>query len=550
MPNPRGRQPVGPNQPPGGGSNYPFVRPSSDIKYLLADLFVSFDDIDDQVKYPLHVTWLYGFGSDAAGPLPGYPTPAHARDILIADDNGLTIFDSTQATAFTESMWDDRLRISEWVGDTGVCRTVMHTQWTQADLNDNLTQTYDNHIAVINGELNADAWYAMPKRVLSLQVGLTNITNKRVVLSGGYNVEFEHLTGDSLIDFGLGSINQTQSVIPGERKANRITLTAEPGSGLGVFPGCIDSEQMLRTINRIKGSEHQDFTYDSEGCIRTKRPVGLSSLEPREFKYGSFELTPTASASAIQTSNDCVNCCDCEYFAQTYQGIKRQWFLHQEIAGIAESTRDLYAENRDRWLVQKSIREKDALRVRVSADGDCKISWGFAHCNPSRCCINGIGIRLTWLYYINGVLVPPTTSMFDCNKTEIDGSAQCDGPEEILLDSSDQGRSSYFFLDFADPQTITTVQGRHCFPGCDDLGEDSLRVQLAVHLYWQGEGIDPKTGEPCEYPTINDADIPIDVRTTWDEIGIPIPPGIRTQKLSQPILVSSDNPFCSRCSCN
>ena len=49
---------VGFNQPPGSGDLYPFVAPSSDITQLLGDLFVSFDDVEDEFVYPLKVAWM------------------------------------------------------------------------------------------------------------------------------------------------------------------------------------------------------------------------------------------------------------------------------------------------------------------------------------------------------------------------------------------------------------------------------------------------------------------------------------------------------------
>ena len=75
MSNPRGRQSIGVNQPPSGGSNYPFTQPSDDIKELLGDFFVSFDDIDEEIVYPLRVVWLYGFGDVSVSAPPEYSRP-------------------------------------------------------------------------------------------------------------------------------------------------------------------------------------------------------------------------------------------------------------------------------------------------------------------------------------------------------------------------------------------------------------------------------------------------------------------------------------------
>jgi hypothetical protein len=549
MTDPRGRQPIGLNQPPGGGTNYPFVNPSSAIQYLFADLFVSFDDINEEVVYPLRVAWAYGFGTNVVGPISGFPTPENARDILILDANDRVIFDSTQADEFTQTEWNNRLSINEWASADAVCRTVIHTAWTDSDVNDGQDQPYDDYIEPTNGELHGDAWYELPKRVTSLTVGLARLAQTRVVLSEGYNVALEHQPAPVVATLDLSGFNTGKKLAAGERTKNQISISAEPGSGLGVFPGCIDLDQRIRTINRTRSNSYQNFTYHGDGCIRTQRPVGLTQNDPREFKYVSFSLTQAESAAAIETLNDCSNCCDCEYFARTYRGIKRQWFLYQDVANLAAATRDQYADNRDRWIVQKAIREADTLKLRAQADGNCKISWGMAHCNASKCCISSVTVELTWLYYLNGILQTPASAGYDCNKSKLDGSAQCNGAESIVLDMDETGRHAYVFWDYSDPQSVATLQGRHCFPDCAMVEDQALKVQMHAVIYWESSGDDPGTGEPCEYPLLEEADYPANVLATWAELGIPVPAAGRAQKITPLLAVSDNDPFCERCAC-
>ena len=199
MSNPRGRQPIAVNQPPGGGSLYPFVNPSPDILYLLGDFFVSFDDLSDEIVYPLRVAWMYGFGTNSVSPPSGWPTPTHSHDLVVVDANDVIVFNSTLATRFTHSTWDNRLLILEWTNADRVCRCTKFTAWTQADIDDGQTITYDNYIEPVNGELQADCWYKLPKRITSVQVGLTNIKHKRIKLSEGYNVTLENLQATNVL---------------------------------------------------------------------------------------------------------------------------------------------------------------------------------------------------------------------------------------------------------------------------------------------------------------------------------------------------------------
>ena len=550
MSNPRGRQPIGVNQPPGGGSLYPFVAPSGDILYLLGDFFLSFDDLQDEVAYPLRVAWMYGFGSVIVPPIPGWPTPTHAHDLVVVDANDDVVFNSTLATEFTATAWDNRLLILEWKTDDKVCRCTKFTQWTAADIADGQTLSYDSYITPANGELQADCWYKLPKRVTSLQVGLTNIAGTRLRLDEGYNIGITKLEDGATSNLELPNLSQTKLLVEGTRNINRISISAVPGSGLGTFPGCVGSELVIRTVNRVRSNNYQNFTFDSEGCIRYQRPVGLVSTLPREFEYASFLLSPTEAASALELNNDCRNCCDCTYFAQTYQGLKSQWFLYKEVADLAQTTRDIYTQNRQRWLVQKQIRETDMLRLRVSMDGNCKARWGLAFCNASKCCIANVKIYVTWVEYVNGVITTPSVSQYTCPPAYIDGSEQCNGAEPILPETyGTKGNVFVYSFDYSDPQTITTISGRQCIPDCSSLPESAVKVALYAAVTWEDISPDPATGIPCTYTAVPGGSIPAEVSAIWSAAGVLAPAPVYAQKLTPLAIVDKVNPFCNRCNC-
>ena len=217
------------------------MRPSSDIQLLLSDLFVSFEDLNDTYVFPLKVSWLYGFGTDAVVPPAGYPAPTHAQDIIITDENDEVVFDSTTASKFTSDAWDSRLLILEWTNSNSILRCVQHTAWTQADIDDGLDRTYDDYIEPTDGELQVNTWYKMPKRITSLSVGVNTVEKTNLItFSEGYNIGLT--TGN--LSFGElpNAVGTAKPLKPGIRKTTRLTVSAESGSGLGVFPGCSDSE--------------------------------------------------------------------------------------------------------------------------------------------------------------------------------------------------------------------------------------------------------------------------------------------------------------------
>jgi hypothetical protein len=551
MTNPRGRQAIGVNQPPGSGSLYPFVRPSEDIQELLGDFFVSFDDLADEIAYPLRVAWMYGFGEASVPPPPGWPEPTHSHDLVVLDANDVVVFDSTQADTFQASTWDDRLVLLEWTSADRVCRCTQHTEWTEADTASGQTRSYDEYITPVDGELQADCWYKLPKRVTSIRVGLTTIAKQAVSIGEGYNLALAQLPEQTIPSLDLRSLTAEKTLVPGKRRFNRIELDATPGNGLGVFPGCVGDDTNLRTINRVRSNRHQEFNYDAAGCIRLHRPVSLLGNSPRRFAYAAFEFDTEQARSSIKLNNDCTNCCDCTYFAQTYQGLKRQWFLYRDIAQLAEESRDTYASNRDRWLVQKQIREAQTLRLRVSLDGDGKIRWGASFCNASKCCLVNPRLYLFFVPYVNGTFSSPTKPMFMCGPSYIEGSAQCDGPEPILASQAPGVSNSFRYTwDYADPQSQTMLYGRVCLPDAKDLPDGALKVRVWVGINWADMLPDPATGLTCSIDPVVPTELPPEVEQIWEASGLPSPLVVYGQQFSPFTIVDKNNPFCSRCDCD
>jgi len=563
---------VGVNQPPGSGRLFPFVSPGSAIDHLLGDFFVSFDDLADEIVYPLRVAWMYGFGTQTVSPPAGWPTPTHDYDLVVLDANDTVVFDSTTA-ALRVTNWCDRLLILEWTNAHNVCRCTKYMTWDATDVADSQTRTYQNYILPgSGGELQQEAWYKIPKRVLSLQVrnnlnvSPIDIRKTAVILNEGYNISLELLSPEDNLLFDLPNFTSESPLVVGTRLTHQIELRAVPGLGQGAFPGCEGTEKYLRTINQVRSNVYQNFTYDSEGCIRTQRPIGLTDTEPREFDYVSLGLQNdinlerfgqyayadphTEATSAIELNNDCQNCCDCDYFAQTYQGLKRQWFLFRSVAHAAEDVRDTYARNRDRWLIQKSIREQDSLRLRLVLDGNNKLSWGVAFCNASKCCISNVEMFVGWTQYLNGVLQVPVTSQYPCGSAIIEGAGQCNGPESIVPDVlGTEGQLLRFTWDYSEPQSITTISGRQCIPDTSAVPEGSLKTQMWVGIRWGTTSPDPATGLVCPHTELSAIALPDEMLTLWTNGSVPYLNPLFAYKSTPLSVVSGANPFCKRCDC-
>ena len=96
-----GRRGIGVNQPQ-SGLDYPLVNPSEDARYLLADVYLAYDDPGaynstiTPSQHPLRIKWLYGVGCSASSAPAWAPAPTHAADIVIVDAQDNVVFDSTK----------------------------------------------------------------------------------------------------------------------------------------------------------------------------------------------------------------------------------------------------------------------------------------------------------------------------------------------------------------------------------------------------------------------------------------------------------------------
>jgi hypothetical protein len=335
----------------------------------------------------------------------------------------------------------------------------------------------------------------------------------------------------------------TRTLIPGTRKINRIVLDASPGNGKGTVPAnCTDTS--VRAINGIGANGYNNFNLDAEGCVRIKRPVTLTSLEPREFDYATV-----VDRATLAFNNNCKNCCDCESFARTYQGIKRQWFLYRNVADLATNTRDRYEDNRARWLEQKAAREQDKLRLRLSPGGKNKISWGLSFCNTSKCCISGINVYFFWYGYLDDESKGPgTLGSKLCNPTLISGADACAGTTAIFPQTFNATQEDLLLFSWnrSDPQTTTTISGRHHFPLAEGLAKGRLKIRLFVLVSWLWEVNSPVTGDPCDFNSVLTTDLPVEIQNAIAAAEL-TPGTIYSTAASDYVIVDPTNPYCFNC---
>jgi len=492
MSHPFGRQPIGPNQPPGGGTNYPFVAPEDDVRQLLGDFYLSYEDDTCAFALPLRVTWLYGFGDNVVAAPSGTPTPVHAQDLVVKDAEGVTVFDSTQAVDFKTTVWGGRLLVLEWTTETQVCRCTVHTAWDAEDT----PLTYDNHIVPENGELDARTYNRLPGRVKAFRVGLQTITG---------NVQFD-------AGFNMAIAGSSTPRTDGTLFVDRVDMDAVPGAGLGRQPGCEEAEVVTRLINAIGPDKGGNFIIELDECYRGQLAAFAQDTEDgRTAEYGADIYTDEEAKSALRIFNDCQPCCPCDYYVRTYKGLKRVWDKWKTAGVAAEEVRDLYKDNVNRWEEQRQCRIEHPARLVVSADKQCRVFVGGTYCNFSKCCLRDIEFRFTFEWIRNGQTEPEPVHDLRVFDSFVNAS-YTEGEEPItpLVTAS----TVRFLIDYADPQAITLVKFRVCIT-CER--GDTLKVWFSVHV--PDPGLDA-AGEPCELPVI---EIPAHLIEIWLNDGLPEP---------------------------
>lgn len=370
---PNGRQGIGVIQPY-SGLDYPFNRPSEDIRYLIADLQLTYEDSSDyfnvpEYVLPLHIAWIYGLGCEPADKPLWAPEPEHAVDLVIQDDSGETVFDSTTGD-YMSTDWGTNYRIHEWQTDTAVLRLVEYLTWPPADGPE--PRTYAEHIEPERAILDARTIFRVPKQLKSLRVVLDQFTKTNVDLVGGYNI-------------GLTRVTPTPDV--GGRNIEQIVIDGDAGNGDGVFPGCVEADLFIRSINGIRPNSVGDFLLAATDCYWVRPPLSVVTSEPMTVRP-TIDLDPLSGH--LQLGNDCKPCCSCDDYVDTVLYFNRTWLEGKRIGASFESSRDQYHVNRDRWNEAKACLEKRPLRLNLQAQNCPFLDVVAQYCNQTDDCVKDV----------------------------------------------------------------------------------------------------------------------------------------------------------------
>lgn len=513
------------NMRPGGGTVYPFVRGGADTEWLLGDLFLAFEDPGNSYELPLKIAWMYGFGDNAVAN-PGPHAPAHARDIVIADNAGTVVFDSTAASGFLETAWGTALKTVQWIGTAGVLRCTWHTEapsWHPA-------RVCDDYIVPAAGELDARTYTRRPLRLLSVTAGATTVSSGPIVLAEGYNCR---LTPEQV------------TAADGGRARTRLRVRLAPGDGQGRTPPCTDIAPVLRRINGVGPDAGGNLAIDVGGCYRLQRPTVVVSESPRtvEPTYGGAPVQVAAAARLVSEagyeepaaqaavaaatfalSNNCGPCCECRDFVNTYEGVRRLDTRARLIGVRGEAVRDLHQDNIDRWNAQRRCRLLRAMRLLLAAEPGGNLFVGGQWTNMLGGCARGVWLRLTFETYNDGV--PTDLSSGAVLRTRENRRSGSDTQfESVGFSPAGEFPVYDIAFDYTDPQTAAQLAARITLP-TDPNGYDVVGVTLSVHV---DRLADLATGDRLHMPTVS---VPTGIAAIWAAIPVPAPCRAYVQRLS------------------
>lgn len=380
------------------GTDFPFVAPSDDIRHLFCDAQLL---LDADVTPPLYLTWVHGFtqyltGDADAGSLSsscGSYAASHAADVVVQDAAGHVVLDTTQLAeeAYRTTAFGPRRRLHEWRAAQATLQLVQHTGWAE-QLGFDLP---DDTFCPVLAELDPRVYLRQPPRVDALTAGIRLTGNLR--LEAGYNIRLE-------VD--------DESSDAGQLRAGRtVVLSAQPGDGLGRYPGCETPELLVRQINSVKPNSAGGFLLAAADCYAVRQPTVVAA----------WPTTVTVQPATLQLVNDCGPCCDCQDFINVYTAVQRVWSRFKALGRRAEQARDTLRDSIARWEAQRDCRNSRLVRVTAVAFATRYLELAASICNNTETCIYDVELQIAVQTHGDGDY---TTTLVPCTGfiSTVDGS--------------------------------------------------------------------------------------------------------------------------------
>lgn len=494
------------NQPPNGGSDYPFTENmSSNLAEMVQDLYLSYQDDAGDFRLPFAVTYLRKFGTDPVG-----PGGIHDYEIRIHDADSNPVFLSEDAESFSQTAWGTNRHVLQWILGESVLKVVY---------SDEFAADYSGDLTVADGVLDPRTCNRLPGRVRSITVGNTVLTGP-IKFRAGYNLA---ITPEAL------TRNE------GGRTGTALLMEAIPGAGLGRRPGCEEIDDAIYTINKIPPAPGGLFRFEADDCFRLRRPVevtgGVDEIRTAGFALNGY--TNHQARSMLVLEDHCTPCCECQDYVNTYYGLRRVWNMWQENATILESARDTLAADADRWNAAVSCGAVNPGRIVAVAMPECRLFVGASFCNTTQCCLGEHELWITLQFYRQGVLATwPGAVVLEAFRES--GGTGGEASYSPLVGGTN-GALFRFVMPYLEAGQTSVAKMKICVKGCE-IG-DSVVATLSVYA--------PSSVGGCAVPTVDPPSV--SVQAEWGDETPPAVSPVTVTSASAPLSTQPPKRVCVEC---
>lgn len=339
------------------GTDFPFVKPSPDIKGLFEDLHICYEG---DFSLPLKVSMVAGF--DISNP--------EGSVVEIRDSLNLLVFSTMNADHEDISTWGSHRLVYTWRNSKAVLTVVQYSDTTVQVVNfQGSSSASNNSFVPINAILDERAYLRDAVKVNKIKLGAAEISGD-VMLVGGHNVAFNLLSSSS---------------VEGKRKVNNVQIAAVPGTGTGIYPDCPEGcvQGFVRTINGVKPDVYGNIAIVTNECYWT----GLEGTS-------TSTLYTASNSNRVDFNNNCSPCCECNDFVKTYEGIRKLHTKFKELGGRTMRVRGQHYANQDRWVAARTCREGHSIRIFALPLAGSKASVLVTYCNVSQDVIGPISLEI------------------------------------------------------------------------------------------------------------------------------------------------------------
>jgi hypothetical protein len=387
---------------PQSGLDFPLVFPSEDIRYLLADFYLAYEDGDDYLTGtpsftpPFSIKHLYNVGCVENTPAAGVASRGESvADIVIYDSNQNTVLNTTTANITSEAIydWGTEYKIYEWVGGMFTCRMLVYTTWPEADTD---KRHYDKYLTPLSATLDTRTVHKIPKHVLKFYVRQSSVSSGPfagdVIFKNGYNTEIVSGT----------------AVTVNTRRTTNISFAATPGTGAGKYPCTGDEYQYeLNSINGVPPNTAGHFTMAAKDCLFVRRPTNEID----------GELSPRVS-SEQKIGADCQACCSCDDYTDTALRMNEIRDKYSTLGSWATAVKEKHISNIARWNAYRQCTISNPLKITLVPQRSPFVDIALMLCNNCEFCFDPA--TLTVAISIISAVTPPDVENFSIDQIDAD----------------------------------------------------------------------------------------------------------------------------------